>query len=90
MRYLTPTTLKLGSRYAILLKKGRTNYDIIEMESTRLMLRKKTQPQLDALGYVECSYPLVKAVDHFLKHHAGLSPNAQEALEKLSDDAWLL
>ena len=90
MRYQTPTVLKVGSRYAILLTKGKKLYEIIEMESLRLMLRKKSQLMLDNEGYVPCAYNLETAAKHFLKHHAGLSPNAQTALEKLVDDAWLL
>lgn len=90
MRHPTPTVLKQGSHYAILLTKGKKLYEIVEMESTRLMLRKKTQLQLDNAGYEACTYNLVTAAEHFLKHQAGLSPNAQSALEDLVADAWLM
>jgi hypothetical protein len=88
--FTAPSVLrKAGGRHAIVVKKGRTKYDVIEMTKNQLLVRKYSEKELQAEGYVVSNTSPSKAAEHFLKHSAGVSPNAKTALEGVIEMSFL-
>ena len=91
MSFPTPCVVKRhGGRTAIILRLGRTRYDLIELEPGQLYLRQRTEGQLAEDGYSLMAYAPDKAAKKFLEHSGGLTANARQALEGLIDEAFLL
>lgn len=89
--YTVPSVVqKHGNRTAIIVSKARTMFSVVELTSTRLLLKKYDAVDLEAFGYKPTDYDVITAVEKYLKHNAGVTPNAKAALEEVIDLAFLL
>lgn len=90
MTFTAPSVIrKHGGRFAIIVKKGRTLYQVIELDSQRLVMRGHSEADLQRMGYQVTDMNVYSTAEKFLKHQAGLTPNASAALTELADDAFL-
>lgn len=82
MIYSAPSVLrKHGGRHALVIKKGKTRYEVIEMTNAKLLLKSIPGKELEEEGYVEQhNQSPAKVAEHFLQHQAGVTPNAELAL----------
>jgi hypothetical protein len=91
MNYPVPSVVrKHGNRTAIVLAKGRKLFQVVELESKKLLVRGRSCEELQRLGYEPTTWSPIDAARKYLEHSAGLSPNARQALEQLIEDAWML
>lgn len=91
MNLTAPCVLrKHGGRHALLIKAGRTKYEVIELTNVQLLIKKYSDKELELKGYQAVpSLSPYQVAEKFLKHSAGLSPNAKAALESLQDLSFL-
>lgn len=85
MTFHAPCVLrKAGGRHAIVIKKGRTLYEVVEMSKNSLIVKKVAEKQLLADGYAEVTgVSPAKTAESFLQHQAGVSKNAMLALNEV-------
>ena len=82
--YQVPSVIrKTGMRHAIILKKGRKLFEVIEMAKTQLIIRTHSEAELVKEGYKPTDLSPYETAEKFLKHTAGVSYNADLALKKL-------
>lgn len=90
MSFTAPSVIKKhGGRFAIILKKGRSLFQVVELDSQRLVVRGHSEPDLIKKGYQATDINVYTTAEKFLKHQAGLTANASTALAELADDAFL-
>lgn len=90
MTYTAPSVIrKYGGRFAIILKKGRSLFQVIEMDNKKLIMRGHSDAELSQMGYTHTDLNPYTVAERFIKHQAGLTPNASAALSDLIDDAFL-
>lgn len=90
MTFTAPSVIrKHGGRFAIITKKGRTLFQVIEMDSKKLIMRGHDNQELIKKGYTLTDMNPFAVAERFTKHQAGLTPNAMAALTELINDAHL-
>jgi len=72
-----------GARFAIVTDKGRTLYGVVEMTKGPLILRRLNERELLAKGYAAFEASPSESAGKFLKHQAGVTPNAKAALDEV-------
>lgn len=88
--FLAPSVIrKTGMRHAIILKKGRTRFEVIEMSKTALVVKTYTEVELSKEGYKPTDLSPYATAEKLLKHTAGVSHNAANALTKLAQLKFL-
>lgn len=82
-----PSVIKNGSRTAIVVLALTQQVSVIEMSEGQLGIRTTNYADLASDGWGSFTYPVEQAADRYLRHHGGVSPDAERALRRILEAA---